>query len=346
MPSALRARPPSAPATRPRRESRADRRPSWESCRSSARARSTRPTGRGPACPEPTDSCWEWWRRTAPGSGSRPRRVRGARPTCCSGRAPRSSRCPSPARRIDSSRVANGPILDRRRPKMWRWKRHHDQLALAACTVIALTCAGAHVPLPILPAVETTNRAELAARGRYIVRDVSVCGHCHAADPKRDVDGPLIGGWEFRDWRIGTARAANLTPDDATGLGRWSEAEIVRALRNGQHRNGRLLAPVMPYEWYHEMADDDALAVAVYLKSLPAVRNQVRQSPSVAFRLGKLLFLRPKPEVAAVAPPRSATAEYGGYLARHVGLCADCHTPRRGLRSLPDRRRLFAGMED
>src|SRR5687768_12312440 len=227
---------------------------------------------------------------------------------------------------------------------MWRRKPRHDKLALAACTVIALTCAGARIPLPILPPVETANRAELTARGRYIVRDVSVCGHCHAADPKRDADGPLSGGMEFRDWRIGTARAANLTPDDATGLGRWSEAEIVRALRNGQHRNGRLLAPVMPYEWYHEMADDDALAVAVYLKSLPAVRNQVRQSPSVAFRLGKLLFLRPKPEVAAVAPPRSATAEYGGYLARHVGLCADCHTPRRGLRSLPDRRRLFAGM--
>src|SRR5687767_7722876 len=142
--------------------------------------------------------------------------------------------------------------------------RHGDQLAVAFCTAIALTCAGARVPLPTLPAVETANRSALAARGQYLVRDASVCGHCHA-DPQRDADAPLSGGREFRDWRIGTARAANLTPDRATGLGAWNEAEIVRALRNGQSKEGRLLAPVMPYEWYHGMADDDALAVAVYL---------------------------------------------------------------------------------
>ena len=94
------------------------------------------------------------------------------------------------------------------------------------------------------------------------MRDVAVCGQCHAADP-RDPDGPLSGGFAFRNWRLGTIRAANLTPDSATGLGAWTDAEIVGAIRNGETRHGHLLAPVMPYRWLSGMSDRDALAVAV-----------------------------------------------------------------------------------
>ena len=203
-----------------------------------------------------------------------------------------------------------------------------------------LSCRHAQIPLPSIAKPVPSD----TARGEYIVRNVAVCGGCHAADPKQDVDGPLSGGIEFRDWRIGTSRAANLTSDAETGLGTWSDAEIVRAVRNGQRKDGRLLAPVMPYEWFHEMSDDDAFAVARYLKSLPPVRHEVTQSPNFVFKLGKLLFLGPKSPISVTAPPRGATAEYGGYLAQHVGLCADCHTPRGGLQSKPDKSRLFAGM--
>lgn len=209
--------------------------------------------------------------------------------------------------------------------------------------LIAVNCRHAQVPLPVLPEARADDTGPLIARGEFIVRNVAVCGQCHAADPKVDVDGPLSGGREFTDWRIGTARAANLTPDAATGLGRWSKAEIVRALRNGERKDGRLLAPVMPYEWFHEMSDGDALAVAHYLQSLPPVSNAIRQKPNLMFKLGKLVFLRPKAPIAMSAPPRGPTAEYGGYLAQHVGLCADCHTPRSGIRSTPNRSRLFAG---
>jgi mono/diheme cytochrome c family protein len=191
-------------------------------------------------------------------------------------------------------------------------------------------------------AAAAVDTAGLAARGEYLVRSVAVCGGCHAADPERP-DGPLSGGLRFKDWRLGAIRAANLTPDSATGLGAWSEAEIVRALRNGQSRDGRLLAPVMPYEWLHAMSDRDALAVARYLKSLAPVPNAVRQRPNVVFGLGKLFVLGPKRGTSASAPPPGPTAEHGAYLAQHVGLCAECHTPRHGPMSTPDRRRLFAG---
>ncbi len=192
--------------------------------------------------------------------------------------------------------------------------------------------------------IYATAFGQTVERGEAIVRNIAVCGSCHSSDPKNP-DAPLSGGKEFKDWRIGTARASNLTPDVETGLGSWSEADIVRALRTGERKGGRLLAPVMPYEWFHDMSDDDALAVARYLKSMPPVSNHVTQSPNLAFKIGKL-FLHAKQAQSVGAPPRGATAEYGGYLAQHVGLCGECHTPRTGLMQKADRSRLFAGVQN
>jgi mono/diheme cytochrome c family protein len=183
----------------------------------------------------------------------------------------------------------------------------------------------------------------LVARGEYIVRNVAVCGHCHAADPQKNPDGPLSGGLAFRNWRIGTVRASNLTPDNETGLGLWSEAEIVRAIRNGEDREGHLIAPVMPYEWFHEMSDRDALAVARYLKAQPPVRNEVDNDHSFLYALAKTFVLRVKSGAHGPAPARGPTPQYGQYLANHVALCADCHTPRGGLQAKPQKDKLFAG---
>lgn len=216
-------------------------------------------------------------------------------------------------------------------------------LGAATGVVSAAACGGGQVPLPNLAPVAGADQGALVARGEYIVKNVSVCGHCHAADPRRDVDGPLSGGMAFSNWRLGTVYAANLTPDAETGLGSWSLAEIVRAIRNGNDRRGHLLAPVMPYEWLAGMSDQDALAVASYLKSLPPVRTPLKNRPNFVFRMAKVLFLHPARTEGGIAPPRGPTAEYGRYLADHVGLCADCHTPRGGLQQAPDRDRLYAG---
>ncbi|MBX6366264.1 MAG: hypothetical protein IRZ00_20660 [Gemmatimonadetes bacterium] len=210
----------------------------------------------------------------------------------------------------------------------------------------AAACGGGHVPLPGLPASTVGDTTGLVARGEYIVRNVAVCGHCHAADPRRDADGPLSGGMEFRDWRLGTIRAANLTPDAATGLGEWSDAEVVRAIRNGERRDGAVLAPVMPYEALHAMSDRDALAVARYLRTLSPATHRVKSDHNLMFRIGELFFLGPLKGTTATAPARGATPAYGAYLALHVALCSDCHTPHTGLRSRPDEDRLFAGTDD
>jgi len=187
-------------------------------------------------------------------------------------------------------------------------------------------------------AIDTTN---LVARGEYIVRNAAACGGCHSAN-ERNPDGPLSGGTEFKDWRLGTIRASNLTSDSATGLGTWTEADIVRALRYGQRKDGRILAPVMPYDWLNRMSDVDAFAVAQYLKSLPPVHNEVRQSPNLVFKAARL-FMAPKDPVAVMVPPRGPTAAYGNYLADHVALCAHCHTPRSGIRDQYDDKLPYAG---
>ena len=202
-------------------------------------------------------------------------------------------------------------------------------------------CGGGHVPLPQLSTSTVGDPAGLVERGEYIVRNVAVCGHCHSDDP-RNADGALSGGRAFSNWRLGAIRASNLTPDAGTGLGSWSEAEIVRAVRNGQDREGHLLAPIMPYEWLSAMGDRDALAVAAYLKTLPPVVRQVRSRPNLVFGAAKIFMLHPAETQGGTPPPRAPTAEYGRYLST-VALCADCHTPRGGLQQTADRHKLYAG---
>ncbi len=220
-------------------------------------------------------------------------------------------------------------------------RRLVERAAVALLLAAAGGCGGG-VALPELSPSAVGDTAGLLARGAYIVRDAAVCGGCHAADPGHAPDGDLSGGLEFKDWRLGTIRAFNLTPDSATGIGGWSEAAIVRAIRTGVHANGGVLAPVMPYAWFNGMSERDAWAVARYLESRPAVHHPVKDSHSLFYLLGKP-FIRPVTRPAAAAPPAGPTAEYGRYLANHVAICVDCHTPRGGLRSTPKLDRLFAG---
>ena len=232
--------------------------------------------------------------------------------------------------------ITNGPRA--RRPR-----RRAGPLALTLLS-LAIHAVGCTSPYSRLLPERSAGAAEATRRGEYLVRTVSVCGHCHAEDVS-DPDGPLSGGHAFESWRFGTYRAANLTPDSATGLGTWSVGEIVRAIRTGVDDEGRVLLPVMPYESLRGLSDADALAITLYLKSLKPVRHETPDDPDLALSLLGELLVRPAPPVTGPveAPPRGATAEYGRYLANSVALCADCHTPRGGLREGFDRSKLFAG---
>lgn len=114
-------------------------------------------------------------------------------------------------------------------------------------------------------------------RGAYLAR-IMDCAGCHTPgifagkpDFARMLGGSEIG---FQLPGLGIFYPPNLTPD-ATGLGAWSEAEIVTAIRTGMRPDGRMLAPVMPWHSYAALTDEDAGALAAYLKTLPAVKHQV-----------------------------------------------------------------------
>jgi mono/diheme cytochrome c family protein len=116
------------------------------------------------------------------------------------------------------------------------------------------------------------------ARGRYLVT-IAGCSDCHtpgallgAPDMKRYLGGADVG---FSIPGQGVFVGQNLTPDKDTGLGGWTTEQIVTALRQGKRPDGTVLSPVMPYASFSHLTDDDALAIAAFLKSLPQISNKV-----------------------------------------------------------------------
>jgi len=157
-----------------------------------------------------------------------------------------------------------------------RWTRLTLWLLVAVSLLAAaatLSCGTAQ-QTSTAPAALTAE--EKVARGRYL-STVSGCNDCHtpgtlwgAPDTTRRLAGSELG-W-VGPW--GVAYAANLTPD-STGLGTWTEEQIVHAIRTGNRPDGRQLAGIMPWMNFAHFTDEDAGAIAAYLKSLPPVVHRV-----------------------------------------------------------------------
>jgi mono/diheme cytochrome c family protein len=129
--------------------------------------------------------------------------------------------------------------------------------------------------LPLAAARAADPRVQ---RGEYLVRIIG-CGDCHTAgtflghpDLAHYLGGSNVG---FSVPNMGVFVGSNLTPDDATGLGKWSLAQIVTAITTGVRPDGRMLAPIMPWRGFSNLTPDDAQAIALFLKSLPPVSNSV-----------------------------------------------------------------------
>jgi mono/diheme cytochrome c family protein len=179
-------------------------------------------------------------------------------------------------------------------------------LLIAICTFTAFTALSC--------AMKGKEDATVASvdpvvRGRYLVTIMS-CNDCHtpgylygAPDTLRRLSGSELG-WTG-PW--GVVHARNLTPDTATGIGKWSKEEIVKALRSGNTPDGSQLAPIMPWENYASILDEnDAMAIASYLKSLPPVthKNLDRIKPGGKLVGANIQF--PPPPAWDVPPPPAA----------------------------------------
>ena len=142
---------------------------------------------------------------------------------------------------------------------MRRWFRSLIGVGACACAVAAGFFFWPHSLPPVAASAAQPVGPALIARGEYLTQAAD-CAACHTAPGRQ----PFAGGRAF-DLPFGTIYAPNITPDAGTGIGAWTDAEFVRALRQGIDRHGRNLYPAFPYTSYALLSTDDALAIRAYL---------------------------------------------------------------------------------
>lgn len=220
-------------------------------------------------------------------------------------------------------------------------------MALGALTALAMvgvvglvgyaaTAAERKTMFPDAPApnLSATDDPEAIARGRYLVHGPAHCSQCHSSDdrkrPELVATTPLRGGLAFEMGPIGATYARNITPDEETGIGRLTDAQLARAIRTGVMHDGTL-SIFMRFS-AAQLSDEDLVAVISYLRSVEPVRNEVPRGGWTLF--GKVLItfafpeLQPRPITGPehVPPSEEPSVERGRYLAEHVALCTACHT--------------------
>lgn len=202
--------------------------------------------------------------------------------------------------------------------------------ASAAPALHGLSCAGGPTGPATLPAppAHAAEPGTLVARGAYLAR-LGNCAGCHARPGSSELSGGAALPTPF-----GAVYAGNLTPDAATGLGRWTAEDFWRALHLGRGRDGRRLVPAFPYTSYTLLTREDSDALFAFFMSLapvererPAHRLRFPYGTQAALALWQALYLRPGAAPAAGAPGDPELAR-GRYLVEGPGHCLECHAPR------------------
>ncbi|ODV13977.1 MAG: aldehyde dehydrogenase [Rhodanobacter sp. SCN 68-63] len=204
-------------------------------------------------------------------------------------------------------------------------------LALIVLAVVGLFALAWRSAIePIAPPQASRFAPDLVARGE-VLAGAGYCATCHTAKGGR----PYAGGYAMAT-PFGTLYSSNITPDPDTGIGRWSEAAFVRAMRKGVARDGSHLFPAFPYQHFNLVTDEDLHALYAFLMTRAPVKAAT-PAPDIPFPLNvralqagwKLLFFRDR----AFAPDGSKGAEWdrGAYLAEGLSHCSACHSPRNKL---------------
>ena len=177
------------------------------------------------------------------------------------------------------------------------------------------------------PALAEPAPPEVVAHGKSLV-EASDCATCHTADPQR----PFAGGKRI-DTPFGAIYSPNLTPDRETGIGDWSDADFVRALRFGVAPDGSRYYPAFPYPYFTKFTRGDILAVRAYLSTLTPFRNE-EPPPALRFPLNFRVVMRVwnyfffKPGILEPDQQKDIDWNRGRYLVEGAGHCGACHTPK------------------
>ena len=166
-------------------------------------------------------------------------------------------------------------------------------------------------------------------RGKYLATNVSVCMDCHSTRNWNEFSGPLVEGslgkgGEVFDQRYGfpgSFYSKNITP---SGIGNWSDAEVLRAITSGVSKDGKALFPVMPHPHFGQMNKEDLISIVVYLRSLKPIENVVPESKP-DFPMNFIINTIPKPPQYSNLPSKTDAVAYGAYLF-NAASCSECHS--------------------
>jgi cytochrome c2 len=172
----------------------------------------------------------------------------------------------------------------------------------------------------------STERIE---RGKYLANSVTVCMDCHSTRDWNQFSGPLVEGTlgkggEVFDQRYGfpgSFHARNITP---SGIGDWTDGELLRAIASGVDKKGRALFPVMPHPSYGKMDKEDILSIIAYLRTLSPIENKVPDSKA-DFPMNIILHTIPAKAEYGQIPDSNNLVERGAYYF-NAASCGDCHT--------------------
>jgi mono/diheme cytochrome c family protein len=183
----------------------------------------------------------------------------------------------------------------------------------------------------ILVFVAALTVAKMAAaetpleRGRYLMNSIVACGNCHTPQgPTGPIPGKELAGGLLLDDEAFTVRVPNITPDRETGIGAWTDEQIIAAIREGKRPDGSMVRPPMPVGLYRQMSDEDARAIVAYMRSVPPVKNKVDADATYRMPLPPS-WGPPVGSVPSVA--KTDKVAYGAYMAGPLGHCIECHTP-------------------
>jgi mono/diheme cytochrome c family protein len=178
------------------------------------------------------------------------------------------------------------------------------------------------------PIAGAPSSADVLARGEYLTKAAD-CIACHTVP---GTGSAFAGGVAFK-LPFGTIYSPNITADEASGIGNWSDNDFVRAVREGIRNDGQHLYPAFPYTSYTQLSRSDVLAIKAYLFSLPKI-SQANKANDLSFpynqrwAMGFWNAAFFKSQRFTPDPSQSQQWNSGKYLTIALGHCAECHTPR------------------
>jgi cytochrome c5 len=212
-------------------------------------------------------------------------------------------------------------------------------LVIVSCGALFVSHSYAATSAEVFPTYPAVNynsgvaSPDVIKKGEYLAK-MGDCLGCHT-EPTQGAKA-FAGGYQFPT-PFGVIVSSNITPDKATGIGAWTQAEFIKAVKEGVRPNGDYLFPVMPYNYYHAVPDEDMAAIYAYMMSVPAVNYQVPDNEMMwpfgwrFLQIGwRTLYFNAfnKFPVMTDDPTQSAEWNRGRFIVEGLAHCNECHTPQ------------------